>query len=625
MKLSVCIITKNEERHIERCLKSIYPLAEKGLAEIILVDTGSKDKTVEIAKKYTDNIFSYVWRDDFAEARNFSITKAKGEYLLIIDADEEVEKDSLNKIVNLFNDEEYRKFNAFTFKEKNFTDEDLKNFGIFTRAFIFKNSEDFFYTGSIHEQPSIMMPCKHLDAYILHYGYIMNEKVKEEKFIRNSKLLKKELIKNPDNLYYRYQLAVTYQVHGDTKEAAKEIDIVINILKNKVYDKLHLLYYSAAAQIYKSEGLYDKVIEVCSRGLEKQKDFIDLVYSMMQAFYMTEKYEKALDYAEGYFMLLRDFKKHDIFHDTRFLFYSLSCKEEVENIELVCAYKTKKIELKEFIEKCKFKNVDKTSGEHIIKDLIYFIESCKINNDTHIKNLKYLKNVIDFVFERTLNSKQLKNLTQEENLYIVDKYLKLGKLLIEKNKVLTREEKEFFKAINKASQCVEKANVIDAVKFIKYGIEKNPNMARPMQVYIEKIMNRQETIRYNHEINELFNELKNKIGELIQSGYIKEAEELIKECEKYNMDEELYSMKAVMLIMNNNITDAEELLNKAVKKYSKSFDLLYNLAYVYEIGENQVLALEYYKKSLELCEHKDMKMELINKIENMEKDCKFKR
>ncbi|WP_186429881.1 glycosyltransferase [Clostridium sp. BSD9I1] len=619
MKLSACIIVKNEEQHIERCLESIYPLVKKGIAEIILVDTGSKDKTIEIAKRYTDKIYFYEWMDNFAEARNFSISKAKGEYLLIIDADEEIEKEALNKIIDLFNANNYKKFNAFTFKEKNFTDKDLKNFGIFTRAFIFKNSKDFFYTGSIHEQPSILRPSQNLDANILHYGYITNEETKEKKFIRNSKMLKEALIKDPNNLYYRYQLAVTYEVNYNLTEAVEQIDIIINTIKNKKHNQLYLLYYSAAARIYNSYKLYSRVIDICNIGLEKQYDFIDLIYSELGAFYAMENYQEALNYSEKYLNLLKSFKEHDIFHDTRFLFHSLNCKDEIEKVKLICLYKTKKIELKELIKKCKFENISELSSRYIIEDLVRFIWNYNIDNNMHIDDLKCLKDTIDFVFQRTLNSKQLVPLSKEQNLYIIDKYFKLGKTFLEIGQILNEEEKVFFKEIDKCFKNVQNSDLLNAIKSLKYAVEKNPNMARPMEIYIEELLRKYKTLKEENEMGRLVKELKDKIEWLIQKGYIEEAEGLIKECEKYNIDEQLYSMKAIILIMKNKIEEAEELLITAVKKYSECSDLIYNLAYVYEISKNEVLALEYYKKALKLNKNKEIKDQLIIKINSIEK------
>ena len=82
--ISVCIIGKNEEKNIEKCLEPLthYPF------EIIYVDTGSTDRTKELAAKYTDNIYDFEWIGDFSAARNFSLKKASHNYVLVIDCDE---------------------------------------------------------------------------------------------------------------------------------------------------------------------------------------------------------------------------------------------------------------------------------------------------------------------------------------------------------------------------------------------------------------------------------------------------------------------------------------------------------------------------------------------------------
>ena len=84
MNITICLIVKNEESMLAQCLQSVIYADE-----IIIVDTGSTDNTVEIAKKYTDKVFTdYKWNDDFAEARNYALSKATSEWVLSIDADE---------------------------------------------------------------------------------------------------------------------------------------------------------------------------------------------------------------------------------------------------------------------------------------------------------------------------------------------------------------------------------------------------------------------------------------------------------------------------------------------------------------------------------------------------------
>ena len=82
--ISLCMIIKNEEAVLERCLESIQDVVD----EIVIVDTGSTDKTKEIAARYTDRIYDFPWCDDFSAARNFAFSKGMGEYLLWMDADD---------------------------------------------------------------------------------------------------------------------------------------------------------------------------------------------------------------------------------------------------------------------------------------------------------------------------------------------------------------------------------------------------------------------------------------------------------------------------------------------------------------------------------------------------------
>ena len=74
--VSLCMIVKNEEKHLPRCLDSVRDLVD----EIVIADTGSTDRTVEIARRYTEQVYGFPWRDDFAAARNFSFSKASMEY-----------------------------------------------------------------------------------------------------------------------------------------------------------------------------------------------------------------------------------------------------------------------------------------------------------------------------------------------------------------------------------------------------------------------------------------------------------------------------------------------------------------------------------------------------------------
>ena len=97
--ISVCIIGKNEEKNIERCLS---PLREQNF-EIVYVDTGSTDRTKELAAEYTDNIYDFEWIGDFSAARNYAVKKASHNYVLIIDCDEfltDIDREALEQAIS---------------------------------------------------------------------------------------------------------------------------------------------------------------------------------------------------------------------------------------------------------------------------------------------------------------------------------------------------------------------------------------------------------------------------------------------------------------------------------------------------------------------------------------------
>src|SRR3989338_5048832 len=164
--ISLCMITKNEEGNLEYCLNSTKNIAD----EIVIVDTGSTDKTKAIAKKFNAKIFDFKWVDDFSAARNESLKHAAKEWILILDADEILGEDSVNKVKELTKDKEN---DAFSFIQKNYTndssiagfvsEEHKKNDGVYSGWYgslivrMFRNKKGYEFSGTVHElvEPSI--------------------------------------------------------------------------------------------------------------------------------------------------------------------------------------------------------------------------------------------------------------------------------------------------------------------------------------------------------------------------------------------------------------------------------------------------------------------------------------
>lgn len=216
--ISLCMIVKNEEKVLDRCLSSVVNLID----EIIVVDTGSTDNTKEIASKYTHNIYDFEWINDFSAARNYAASKATGEWILVLDADEYIDEENFNIFVQEIKDDNDT-FDAYTAKILNFTG----NFGeslvqnIHDR--VYKNNGEISYYRHIHEQfksnKDEQLKIKNSSLLIFHSGYlnkIVNEKSKGQ---RNKELLKKEMNSGSKNAFDYFNLGNEYSSIGEYEKA----------------------------------------------------------------------------------------------------------------------------------------------------------------------------------------------------------------------------------------------------------------------------------------------------------------------------------------------------------------------------------------------------------------------
>lgn len=144
--ISLCMIVKNEEEVLGRCLASVKDLVD----EIIIVDTGSEDKTKEIASQYTDRIFSFQWIDDFSAARNFAFSKATMDFCLWLDADDVVEEGEGERFRAL-KQELTRDTNIVMMRYNTGFDEAGKPSFWYYRERLIRNNGTNFWQGAVHE------------------------------------------------------------------------------------------------------------------------------------------------------------------------------------------------------------------------------------------------------------------------------------------------------------------------------------------------------------------------------------------------------------------------------------------------------------------------------------------
>lgn len=303
MKLSICMMVKNEEKNLDRCLKSLQLMRDVIECELIIVDTGSEDSTVEIAQKYTDKIYFHTWNNNFSEMRNISISYAKGEWIMIIDADEEI--DNCKPLIEFFKSSIEKSLNTLFIFVKNyaFSGSDYKS-GIVKSPRLFKNDGDFKYKGVVHNQPVFKKPYGQIDATLLHYGYVIDDKeTAERKFNRTKNLLLGELKKTPQNPYYLFQLGVTYGMHNEHDNALKYVKEAYEIVKEKKLDlKNHIYVFNQLIEFYMVNGLYKEAEEIGEETISIDKENLDAYFNLgkiklnFNEFYDGEKcYKRYLD------------------------------------------------------------------------------------------------------------------------------------------------------------------------------------------------------------------------------------------------------------------------------------------------------------------------------------------
>ena len=203
--LSIGMIVKNEERCLEKCLKALKPLREAIPCELVIADTGSTDKTREIAAKYADILFDFEWINDFSAARNAVMDKCTGKWYLTLDADEYLIPD-IDELVNFLANKSLTNIKQAAIIIRNHFSKTMDGaYSEFNAVRMCRLDTKIRYTGSIHEHFHQTITCEEIhilsNTIFDHDGYAyISKEHKEKKERRNLELLEKNLESNPDEL-----------------------------------------------------------------------------------------------------------------------------------------------------------------------------------------------------------------------------------------------------------------------------------------------------------------------------------------------------------------------------------------------------------------------------------------
>lgn len=209
------MIVKDAEETVIRAIASLRPFC----SEIVIVDTGSSDRTPEICQNAGAELYFFQWPGSFSEARNHALRLCRAEWLIAIDADEELSNFPIAQIRHLLADKNIGGLNVRIRNLLGDKSDSVQTTHYYTR--IFRNRKDIRYTGRIHEQirPSILeagLEIVETDIEILHHGY---SEFSKDKAGRNKKMIEEELAEHPGDPWLRYHLGDTEFSLGNIQKA----------------------------------------------------------------------------------------------------------------------------------------------------------------------------------------------------------------------------------------------------------------------------------------------------------------------------------------------------------------------------------------------------------------------
>ena len=292
--LSVCMIVKNEETYIKECLESIKNVSD----QIVILDTGSTDKTLEIAKLYNAEIHFFEWVNDFSAARNASVGYAKGDWILWLDADERLTPDSQTKLLpELISTDKPLIYKVRIENETN----DAASARTSTAHRLFNNNRGIRFKNRIHEQ--LYTDGRHGPAEIRksaiclkHLGYALEGEKKQVKDARNLKLLYQMVAENPNDAYAHYTLGQQLSLSGKLDESLAHLEKAFDL--NQFEKEMTVSLMNVMAETYFKLNQIEKSEYFAQMSIKKETLQTGAFYMLYRIANEKKNYFKALEAIE---------------------------------------------------------------------------------------------------------------------------------------------------------------------------------------------------------------------------------------------------------------------------------------------------------------------------------------
>ncbi|WP_373897605.1 glycosyltransferase [Haloimpatiens sp. FM7315] len=282
ISISLCMIVKDEESVLERCLNCAKDIVD----EIIIVDTGSKDKTIEIAKKFTDKIYYFKWIQDFAAARNFSFSKATKEYIFYLDADDIISKEDQEKLKTLKATLNKNVDSVTMYYNLNVDKNGVPALS-YIRNRLVRRDRNFKWYGRVHNYLQVYGKIYNSDIGIIH------DKVKPREIDRNLNIYKKMIedkvdFSPRDVFYYGNEL---YE-HHLFEEAIKQYTKLLSM--DKAWKENKISACNKLSSYYISNNQFEETLKYCFKSFEYDKPRAELTFLIGKCFKLQNKFSEAI-------------------------------------------------------------------------------------------------------------------------------------------------------------------------------------------------------------------------------------------------------------------------------------------------------------------------------------------
>ncbi len=293
--VSACMIVKNEAELLPECLESIASFVD----EIVVVDTGSTDHTVAIAKEFGARIFHQPWEGDFSKHRNFSLDQARSEWLFVIDADERLEPEGLAALLDAMANPDARAIALGVFNY--YRDHSHQRNFLPSVRFIRRDS-GYRYEGIVHNQLQIpdSEPVLRVDAAIRHLGYDLSSEKMEQKFQRSKALLEKQLADDPNHAFALFNLAQLLRGHETRhNEFLPEIvrladrAVALTDLKRQEQRHIHLMCLNHLAWGHFELGNFREAERFAQQAIAAKPDYLDPLLALAHCHAASKRYTDA--------------------------------------------------------------------------------------------------------------------------------------------------------------------------------------------------------------------------------------------------------------------------------------------------------------------------------------------